>query len=82
MTPLARRSRWRAALRALPHEKELAVMDTDLESDYQRLRAQLQALQAQAVKDYPRIDQLIDELERLQLAIKERHGLKGNNPNE
>lgn len=57
-------------------------MDTDLESDYQRLRAQLQALQAQAVKDYPRIDQLIDELERLQLAIKERHGLKGNNPNE
>ncbi|MBT9475563.1 hypothetical protein [Polaromonas sp.] len=57
-------------------------MNTDLESDYQRLRAQLQALQAQAVKDYPRIDQLIDALERLQLAIKERHGLKGNNPNE
>lgn len=57
-------------------------MDTDLESDYARLRAQLEALQAQAVKDYPRIDQLIDALERLQLAIKERHGLKGNNPNE
>jgi hypothetical protein len=69
-------------MRALPHEKESAGMNTDLESDYQRLRAQLQALQAQAVKDYPRIDQLIDALERLQLAIKERHGLKGNNPNE
>jgi hypothetical protein len=46
------------------------------------MREQLEALQAQAVKDYPRIDQLIDALERLQLAIKERHGLKGNNPNE
>lgn len=57
-------------------------MDTDLESEYERTRAQLEALQAQPVKDYPRIDQLIDALERLQLAIKERHGLKGNNPNE
>jgi hypothetical protein len=71
-----------AAVLALPPEKELAVMDTDLESDYERMRAQLEALQAQPVKDYPRIDQLIDALERLQLAIKERHGLKGNNPNE
>jgi hypothetical protein len=57
-------------------------MKPDLESDYLRLRAQLQALQAEAVKDFPKIDQLIDELERLQLAIKARHGLQGNNPNE
>lgn len=57
-------------------------MNTDLESDYLRLRAQLQALQAEAVKDFPKIDQLINQLERLQLAIKERHGLKGSNPNE
>lgn len=57
-------------------------MDTDLEPEYARLRAQLESLQAEAVKDYPRIDQLIDALERLQLAIKERHGIKGNNPNE
>ena len=57
-------------------------MKPDLESRYARLRAQLQALQEAPVKDFARIDQLIDELEQLQLAIKGVHGLKGNNPNE
>jgi hypothetical protein len=57
-------------------------MKPDLESDYARLRAQLQALQAAPDKDFGRIDRLIDELEKLQLAIKAEHGLQGNNPNE
>jgi hypothetical protein len=57
-------------------------MKPDLESGYARLRAQLQALQAAPVKDFAKIDQTIDELEKLQLAIKGEHGLKGNNPNE
>jgi hypothetical protein len=57
-------------------------MNTDLEFEYLRLRAQLQALQAQAVKDFPKIDHLVDELERLQFAIKASHDLQGNNPNE
>jgi capsule polysaccharide export protein KpsE/RkpR len=53
-----------------------------LEADYARLRAQLEALQAAPEKDFPKIDALIDELEKLQLAIKAEHGIKGNNPNE
>ncbi|EJL77402.1 hypothetical protein PMI15_04725 [Polaromonas sp. CF318] len=57
-------------------------MKPDLEADYARLRAQLQALQAAPTKDFAKIDQLIDELERLQLAIKAEHGLQGNNPLE
>lgn len=57
-------------------------MKPDLVSEYVRLRAQLQALQAEPVKDFAKIDQLIDQLEQLQLAIKGEHGPKGNNPNE
>jgi cellobiose-specific phosphotransferase system component IIA len=57
-------------------------MKPGLESGYARLRAQLQALQAAPDKDFEKIDQLIDELEKIQLAIKAEHGLKGNNPNE
>jgi hypothetical protein len=57
-------------------------MKPDLEAEYRRLRAQLQALQAAPVKDFQTIDQLIDQLEQLQLAIKGEHGVKGNNPNE
>ena len=57
-------------------------MKRDLEADYVRLRAQLQALQAAPVKDFAKIDQLIDELEKLQLAIKAEHGIRGNNPLE
>ena len=45
--------------------------------------AQLQALQAAPVKDFAKIDRLVDELEQLQIAIKEEHGVvKGNNPIE
>lgn len=57
-------------------------MKPDLQAEYVRLRAQLEALGAGPVKNFPRIDQLIDELEKIQLAIKAEHGLKGNNPNE
>ncbi|WP_153976302.1 MULTISPECIES: hypothetical protein [unclassified Polaromonas] len=57
-------------------------MTSRLEADYADLRAQLEALQAAPVKDFARIDQLIDELEKLQLAIKAEHGVKGNNPIE
>jgi len=53
-----------------------------LEADYARLRAQLEALQAAPEKDFATIDRLIDELEKLQLAIKAVHGIQGNNPNE
>jgi hypothetical protein len=53
-----------------------------LESEYAALRAQLQALQAAPVKDFARIDQLVDQLEKIQLAIKAQHGIKGNNPLE
>lgn len=57
-------------------------MKPDLTSEYVRLRAELEALQKAPVKDLPRIDQLIDQLEKIQLAIKAEHGVKGNNPNE
>lgn len=57
-------------------------MKRDLEADYARLRVQLQALQAAPVKDFAKIDQLIEELEKLQLAIKAEHGIHGNNPLE
>ena len=57
-------------------------MKRDLEADYARMRAQLQALQAAPVKDFAKIDQLVDELEKLQLAIKAQHGVQGNNPLE
>jgi hypothetical protein len=54
----------------------------DLQAEYVRLRAQLEVLQEAPVKDFPRIDQLIDQLEKIQLAIKAEHSLNGNNPNE
>ncbi|MBW8720852.1 MAG: hypothetical protein JF626_02810 [Polaromonas sp.] len=57
-------------------------MKSDLEVKYADLRAQLQALQQAPIKDFARIDQLIDQLEKIQLAIKAEHGIKGNNPNE
>ena len=55
-------------------------MKRDLEADYARLRVQLQALQAAPVKHFATIDQLIEELEKLQLAIKAEHGIHGTNP--
>jgi len=57
-------------------------MKPDLESGYARLRAQLQALQEAPVKDFAKIDQLVEQLEKIQLAIKAQHGIQGNNPNE
>jgi hypothetical protein len=57
-------------------------MKRDLEADYARLRAQLQALQAAPVKDFAKIDELIEALEKLQIAIKAEHGIQGNNPLE
>lgn len=49
---------------------------------YDQLRAELQRLMMAPIKDFLRIDQLVDELELLQLAIKGESGIKGNNPNE
>jgi hypothetical protein len=53
-----------------------------LESEYAALRAQLQALLEAPVKDLAKIDQVVDQLEKIQLAIKAQHGIKGNNPLE
>ena len=58
------------------------AMNTDLESEYDHLREELERLMTEPIKDFPRIDGLVDRLELLQLAIKEQHGIKGNNPNE
>lgn len=59
-----------------------AGMSGDLRGDYQRLRGELEALMMMPVKDFSRIDLLIDRLELIQLAIKGELGIKGNNPNE
>jgi predicted nuclease with TOPRIM domain len=60
----------------------LDSMNSELESEYDYLREELKRLMTEPIKDFPRIDRLVDRLERLQLAIKEEHGIKGNNPNE
>lgn len=57
-------------------------MNSDIQQDYGRLRAELEGLLAAPVKDYLRIDQLVEQLEHLQLAFKAEQGIKGNNPNE
>lgn len=54
----------------------------DLQAEYALLRKELERRLNEPVKDYPRIDALVDQLERVQLAFKELHGIKGNNPNE
>ncbi|MEO7952790.1 MAG: hypothetical protein ABIR35_01675 [Polaromonas sp.] len=59
-----------------------AGMTGDLSTDYDRLREQLEQRMIEPVKDFARIDELIDRLELIQLAIKGEHGVKGNNPNE
>lgn len=58
------------------------AMNPDLQAEYDQLREQMERLLTEPVKDFPRIDELVDRLELLQLAIKEKHGIKGNNPNE
>lgn len=58
-------------------------MKTDSTPEYAGLRETLQRLQAAPVPDQAAIDRVIDELEQVQLRIKnERTGIKGNNPNE
>jgi hypothetical protein len=49
---------------------------------YDHQRAQLERLQAAPERDEMAISSLIDELEHLQLQIKDEAGLHGNNPNE
>ncbi len=49
---------------------------------YAQLRAELEHLMAQAARDLPRVDGLVDELEQVQLQCKRDQGLQGNNPNE
>ena len=56
--------------------------DTDLQSEYSRLRAELEHLLTEPEKDLVRVDMLVDRLEKVQLAFKGQHGIKGNNPNE
>jgi hypothetical protein len=56
--------------------------NSDLQRKYALLREELEHAMAEPVKDFPRIDKLVGQLELLQLAIKEQHGIKGNNPNE
>lgn len=56
---------------------------TDSTPEYEALRAKLQALQAAVVQDPQAIDRVINELEAVQLRIKnEQTGIIGNNPNE
>ncbi|MFZ3139821.1 hypothetical protein [Polaromonas sp.] len=57
-------------------------VNPDLRAEYGQLREELERLLTEPIKDFPRIDDLVDRLERVQLAFKEQHGIKGNNPNE
>lgn len=59
-----------------------AILHSDMQKKYDDSREELVRLMEEPVKDFPRIDHLVDQLEMLQLAIKETHGIKGNNPNE
>ena len=55
---------------------------TTLRSDYDDLRARLEALLAQPEKDMTEVDHVVDALERIQLDIKAELGIQGNNPIE
>ncbi len=58
-------------------------MKPDSTPEYVGLRETLQRLKAAPVPDQSAIDRVIDELEQVQLRIKnEQTGIKGNNPNE
>jgi len=63
-------------------QKETFTMKSDLESDYGHLREEMERLMAEPVQDLPRIDWIIEALERLQLKLKAEQGIQGNNPNE
>jgi len=58
------------------------VLSKDLRTEYAHLREELERLLTDPVKDFQKIDAAVDQLELLQLAFKEEHGIKGNNPNE
>ena len=70
---------------AFPESRSPAAPDLkipDLQAEYDHLREELERQMAEPVKNFPKIDNLVDQLELLQLAIKGKHGIKGNNPNE
>ena len=46
------------------------------------MRQRLESLLSQPDKDMAEVDRLVNELDRLQLAIKAELGIRGNNPNE
>jgi hypothetical protein len=52
------------------------------QAEYERMRQQLESLLNHPDKDMAEVDRLINELDRLQLAIKAELGILGNNPNE
>ena len=58
------------------------VANTNLPAEYAHMREELERLLTEPEKNFQRIDALVDELELVQLAFKEQHGIKGNNPNE
>ncbi len=53
-----------------------------LRQRHAQMRAELEALMASPVRDLPRIDQLVDQLEQVQLQLKAALGIAGNNPHE
>ncbi len=57
-------------------------MNVARQAEYERMRQQLEGLLNQPDKDMAEVDRLVNELERLQLAIKAELGIRGNNPNE
>ncbi len=57
-------------------------MNAARQAEYERMRQQLEGLLNQPDKDMVEVDRLVNELERLQLAIKAELGIRGNNPNE
>ena len=56
--------------------------NADLQAEYRHLREELECLLAEPEKDLAKVDMLVDQLEKVQLAFKGQHGMKGNNPNE
>ena len=61
----------------------MAMTSYDATPEYIGLRETLQRLQAAPVPDQVAIDRVIDELEQVQLRVKnEQTGILGNNPNE
>ena len=59
-----------------------ALINSHMEKEYDDMREEMERLMSEPIKNFPRIDHLVNQLEMLQLAIKEKHGIKGNNPNE